>query len=84
MEELEKIRQSWPFTDIIYFYASLHNKQYLTLAKFEINACIIGLKRQRYLTELLPRLWEKHWKRIPAWLLLAKDKSRIIAGRRAR
>jgi len=75
MEEIGKIRQRLPFTDFIYYHSFLFNKQYMILAKFKMNACIIGSYRQRYLMELLPGLWEKHWKRIPPNILSCKGKS---------
>jgi AraC-like DNA-binding protein len=65
IEDLGKIRQQLPFSDIIYYYGFLYDQQYLILARYTVNACIVGLQRQRYLSELLPRLWEKHWKKIP-------------------
>ncbi len=68
IEELDGIRKMMPFTSIIYYHSSLLNQQYLILAQFEINACIIGKLRQRYLVELLPHLWDKHWKKIPSWI----------------
>ena len=75
IDELKKISQQLPFVDMIYYHGFLYDQQYQVLAKFEINACIIGIHRQRYLAELLPRLWEKHWKKIPARLLPSKTKT---------
>ncbi len=68
IQELDGIRKRMPFTSIVYYHSVLLNQQYLILAQFEVNACIIGKYRQRYLLELLPRLWDKHWKKIPAWI----------------
>jgi AraC-like DNA-binding protein len=75
IEDLGKIRQHLPFSEIIYYYGFLYDQQYLVLAEFALNACIIGMQRQRYLTELLPGLWEKHWKKIPQQLLSSKEKT---------
>ena len=63
--ELVSIRQQMPFTFIIYYYRCLLDQQFTLLAELAINSCIIGIHRRNYLKELLPHLWQKHWKRIP-------------------
>ena len=63
--ELYEIRQERPFSFIIYYYSSLQDKQFNLLTNLEVNSCIIGIHRKKYLRSLLPHLWQKHWKRIP-------------------
>ena len=65
LRELYLIRQNCPFTFIIYYNSFLVNQQFLKLSEIGINACIIGSQRQNHLPELLQKLWQKHWKRIP-------------------
>jgi AraC-like DNA-binding protein len=64
-KELNDIRQRMPFSFIIYYYRTLLDRQFIILTELEINSCIIGIHRNNYLKELLPHLWNKHWKRIP-------------------
>jgi AraC-like DNA-binding protein len=64
-KELHEVRKQMPFSFIIYYYRCLLNRQFLLLAELEVNSCIIGIHRKNYLRELLPHLWQTHWKRIP-------------------
>lgn len=64
-KELVMLRQQQPFTFIIYYYRCLLDQQFMMLTELAINSCIIGLYRKNYLRDLLPHLWQKHWKRIP-------------------
>ena len=64
--ELSEMRMLLPFTFIIYYYRSLLDKQFMLLSDLEVNSCIIGIHRKKYLRDLLPHLWRKHWKRIPS------------------
>jgi AraC-like DNA-binding protein len=63
--ELNEVRRQLPFSFIIYYYRSLLDKQFMLLAELDVNSCIIGIHRKKYLRDLLPHLWHKHWKRIP-------------------
>jgi len=65
IKELHFIRTTYPFTYIIYFNSYLVNQQFLKLSELGINSCLIGVRRQYYLQELLLSLWDRHWKRIP-------------------
>jgi YesN/AraC family two-component response regulator len=64
-KELYDIRQKMPFAFIIYYYGLLLDQQFMLLTDLKINSCIIGIHRKSYLRNLLPHLWQKHWKRIP-------------------
>ena len=64
-KEIYEIRKQMPFAFIIYYYRCLLDKQFMLLTELEVNSCIIGIHRKNYLSELLPHLWQKHWKRIP-------------------
>jgi AraC-like DNA-binding protein len=64
-QELNKFHKEHPFISIIYYNAQLINRQFMQLSQVGINSCIIGSKRRDYLRNNLPKLWEKHWKRIP-------------------
>ena len=64
-KELHDIRQNLPFSFIIYYYRCLLDKEFRLLTELEVNSCIIGIHRKKYIQDLMPHLWLKHWKRIP-------------------
>lgn len=64
-KELKFIHSLHPLINIIYYYNSLRNRQFVRLFDAGITSCVIGEKRQSYLKDTLHNLWESHWKRIP-------------------
>lgn len=64
LSEIFEIRSNFPLLNIIYYYHSLKNKQFIYLYEAGITTCIIGDNRQQNLVLGLQKLWKNHWKRI--------------------
>ena len=70
--EIKDLREQMPFVFIVYYYSSLIDAQFMELASLKVDSCIIGVYRKSYLRELIPRLWQSHWKRIPESIYAAE------------
>ena len=72
IQELKSFHQNHPQTKIVYYYSLLKHDQFIKLDETGISCCIVGNHQQLVLQNVLNDLWEKHWKRIPDFLLPAK------------
>lgn len=63
--EISTIRGNNPSAFLIYYHSCLVNQQFLKLSDLGVDSCVIGKNRKTYLMKNLPKLWLKHWKRIP-------------------
>ncbi|WP_457565902.1 hypothetical protein [Caldithrix abyssi] len=69
---LDRIRERFPVSPIIYYASRLDSQTLKRLYRAGIEHCVIGDSRQALLIDLLHKLWEKHWKRLPSALLPKK------------
>ncbi len=69
---LEHLQRLFPLSPIIFYASRLDSHTLSHLYKFNIEHCVIGDGRQVMLIDLLNKLWDKHWKRLPQSILPEK------------
>ncbi len=69
LEQIHKICDDNPLLHTIYYSAQLKDLEFAEMYLAGIDFCIIGDARQINLIRTLKRLWNKHWRRVPDYLI---------------
>lgn len=70
---LADLKLRFPLLCIIYYNSQLKDGEFADIYQTGIDYCIIGDARQINLIKTLKKLWQSHWKRIPANMLPEND-----------